>query len=412
VIRLLLFACLLSFSQPTYGADWPQILGPDRNAVVAEAPSNFGWSKDGPNVLWRSPAGSGVAGAAIVEGTAYLFFRVEDEEVLEARDLKSGQLQWTQKFPTSFQPRIMPDDGPLCVPTVKGDRIVLFGASGGLRCLERKSGKVLWSRDTHGEYGADEGYFGAGSSPLIVENLVLVNVGGFRQNAGVVAFELETGKTAWQTGAWQASYAAPILTQANGQPIAIFCTRLETVGLNPKTGEVLFQTPFGARGPTVNGATPVVRGDHLFLTASYNIGSVWARFDEKSIEVERAELDPMASQYTTPVPVGKSLIGCDGRQDGPDADLVCFDPATGDVRWRESGFGYATLIRVGDKLLIAKTDGEVVLAKASEDRFQILQRTSVLDGVTRALPALSGNTLILRNEQEWICVQLLTDGTF
>ncbi|MCG6155550.1 outer membrane protein assembly factor BamB family protein [Rubinisphaera margarita] len=409
MIRLLLFVCLLWTAQPTSASDWPQILGPDRNAVVAEAPPNFGWSGESPKVLWRTPAGSGVAGAAIVEGTAYLFFRVEDEEVLEARELKSGQLQWTQKFPTNYQPRIMPDDGPLCVPTISGDRIVLFGASGGLRCLERKTGKVLWSRDALEDYGADEGYFGAGSSPLITENLVLVNVGGFRDNAGVVAFDLKSGQTVWQTGAWQPSYSAPILTQVNGTPIAIFCTRLDTVGLNPKTGEVLFQTPFGARGPTVNGATPVVRGDHLFLTASYNIGSVWARFNDKSIEIERTGLDPMASQYTTPVPVGTSLIGCDGRQDGPDADLVCFDPATGDVRWRETGFGYATLIRVGNQLLIVKTDGELVLAKASEERLQILQRTSVLDGVTRALPALSGNVLVVRNEQEWICLQLVAD---
>ena len=386
--------------------DWPQILGPDRNGVARGEQLSLKWGEAGPEIIWKTSVGSGVAGVAVSDQIAVFVHRIDDEEIVEARNLTDGQPKWTQKFPTNYQPRVMPEDGPLCVPTISGDYVIIFGASGDLNCLQLSTGKVLWTRQTHQDFGADEGYFGAGSAPVVFENLVLVNVGGFRQNAGVVAFDLKTGKTLWQNGAWQPSYSAPVLTSVNDQPIAIFCTRYETVGLNPKSGEVLFQTPFGMRGPTVNGAAPLVIDDHLFLTASYGIGNVWAKFDQKSIEVLRSGLEPLASQYTTPVPVNQSLIGIDGRQDGPPADLISFNPASGKENWRQSGFGYATLIRADKHLLIMKTDGELVITKADDAKYQEVKRVQLMNGTTRALPALSNGYLIIRNENELACFQL------
>ncbi len=389
-----------------HAGDWPQILGPNRNGVAPGEQLSLNWSDSGPVKNWKASVGSGVAGVAVSDQFAVFVHRIDDLEIVEARHLTDGQLKWTQKFPTNYQPRVVPEDGPLCVPTIAGNSVLIFSASGDLSCLQLSDGKVLWTRQTHQDFGADEGYFGAGSAPLVFENSVLVNVGGFRQNAGVVAFDIKTGKTLWQNGAWQPSYSAPVLTEVDDQPIAIFCTRYETVGLNPKSGEVLFQTPFGMRGPTVNGAAPLVVGNHLFLTASYGIGNVWAKFDYKSIEVLRSGLEPLASQYTTSVPVNQSLIGIDGRQDGPPADLISFNPATGKENWRQSGFGYATLIRADKHLLIMKTDGELVIAKADDAMYQEVKRVQLMTGTTRALPALSNGYLLIRNENELACFHL------
>ncbi|MBL4885984.1 MAG: PQQ-binding-like beta-propeller repeat protein [Planctomycetaceae bacterium] len=384
--------------------DWPQILGPHRNGI-ADADENLvlNWKASGPKLLWQKPVGTGVAGVSVQGTTVVLFHRLENKEHVVAFDKVTGQKKWEQAFETAYIARIVPDNGPLCVPTIAEKVVIVYGASGRLHCLDLRTGKVNWTRETHPDYGANEGYFGTGSSPIVYKNLVLVNVGGFRQNAGVVAFHLQTGKTLWKNGAWKPGYSSPVLTTFNKQPLVIFVTREQTVGLHPETGAEQFSFHFGQRGPTVNGANPVVMNGHLFLTASYGIGNVWAKIESKKLTVLREGLAPLASQYTTPVVVGKSLVGIDGRQDGGESDLVCFDPATGKEFWRKTGFGYATIIKAGSHLLIMKSNGELIVAEASLKRYNELHRVQLSDSTVRAMPALSDGKLYIRDEKQLKC---------
>ncbi len=401
---IICFLLITSFSAEPRAGDWTQILGPNRSGVASsdEKISPGSIAKD-PRLLWEYPVGSGVAGVAVRGGTVILFHRLKDQEHVVAIDKLSGKKKWEQAFKTTYVARIVPDNGPLCVPLVTGNRVIVFGASGGLHCLDFQTGKVIWSRQTHEDFKADTGYFGAGSSPIVYKNLVLVNVGGFRQNAGVVAFDLQTGKTVWKNGAWKPSYSSPVLITYRNKPLVVFVTREQTVGLQPETGKEQFSLHFGQRGPTVNGANPVVIGEHLFLTASYGIGNVWAKIEPGKVTVLREQLKPLASQYTTPIRVGKSLIGIDGRQDSGPSDLVCFDPATGKEHWREAAFGYASLIKVGANLLIMKTDGELVIAGASSQGYQEKKRVRLSRSTVRALPAFSEGKLFIRDEKQLKC---------
>jgi hypothetical protein len=169
---------------------------------------------------------------------------------------------------------------------------------------------------------------------------------------------------------------------------------------------VRFQFPFGRIGTTVNGASPVVFDGHLFVTASYRIGSVFAKINGDAAEVLWRDPAILASQYTTCVESGGSLFGIHGRQDGPLAELRCFDPKARKILWAEPSFGYATLILVGDKLLILKTDGTLVLAAANPNKYEELARTQVCENTTRALPALAEGLLYVRDTQVLKCIDL------
>ncbi len=403
-ICLLLFHSIL---QNLSAADWTQILGPDRNGIAASTEKIIvNRKKSEPELLWQKPVGSGVAGVAVSGKTVILFHRLQDKEHVVAFDKVSGEKKWERSFATTYVARIVPDNGPLCVPVISGNNVIVFGASGGLHCLKLQTGKVNWSRETHQDFKADAGYFGAGSSPIVIGNLVLVNVGGFRQEAGVVAFDLQTGKTVWNKGAWKPSYSSPVLTTYRGQPLVIFVTREQSVGLHPQTGTQQFSFHFGQRGPTVNGANPVVMNGHLFLTASYGIGNVWAKIEPDKLTVVREGLKPLASQYTTPIRVENSLIGIDGRQDGGTSDLVCFDPVTGNEHWRESDFGYASIIKVGSYLLIVKTDGNLIVADASLKSYKERNRMQLSNSTIRALPAFSDGKIYIRDEKQLKCYNL------
>jgi len=392
--------------------DWPQLLGPARDGRAAgdeKLPASF--PGGGLPELWRRPVGSGYAGVAVAAGRVYLFHRVEDAERLEALDAATGRTLWTVDAPTSFAPQVGGNRGPLCVPVVAGDRVVTFGAQGMLSAVAAESGELLWRSATHREYGAQEGYFGAGSTPLVIGDRVIVNVGGSRRDAGIVAFALSDGAALWTKTAEPASYAAPVATAAGGRDHVLMLTRYQCLLLDPADGTIRWQFPFGQRGPTVNAATPVRLPDGgLVVTASYGIGSVGATFDERGVQRRWEGIDALATQYCTPILHGDHLYAFDGREDGPPGALVCIDARSGRRVWQIPDVGYGHVIGAGERLLALTNDGELILLAADPKRPTMLARTRVLRGGVHAAPALSGGVLFVRDDSSLVALPLGRSG--
>jgi outer membrane protein assembly factor BamB len=406
-------ACFLGSAIATAG-DWPQILGPSRNGVAVGETLAAAWPRGGPPTLWQREVGRGFAGVAVSQKVVLLFHRVGDAELVEALRASNAATLWKASFPARYVPSYTEDDGPRTVPLVGRGRVYVQGAAGQLRCLDLQSGKVLWERDTFADFNSQkpfhgeppEGYFGIASSPLLEGDKLLVNVGGDARQAGIVAFAADTGRTVWQATSERASYSSPVAVTVGGVRHAIFVTRLSVVSLNPDDGKVRFQFPFGRTGPTVNAANPVVFDGRLLVTASYGIGSVLARIGADRAELLWRDREILASQYTTCVESGGLLWGIHGRQDGPPAELRCFDPQTRRVLYSQPEFGYATLIKAGDKLLILKTDGRLVLAAARPDKYEELAQSQICDNTVRALPALAEGLLYVRDTQVLKCIDL------
>lgn len=392
---------------PAVAGDWPQILGPARTGIAAaDEKLADRWPEAGPPVRWRREVGAGYAGLAVCGDRAVLFHRQAAEEIVEALDVATGKTLWRSAHATRFRPQVGGGDGPLCTPVVHAGKVITCGAQGVVSCDELASGRRLWSRATHREFDAPEGYFGAGSTPLVVGAAVIVNVGG-RGDAGVVAFDLETGKTLWQRTAEAASYSAPVAVDVGGGPHVLMVARLSCLLIDAATGDVRWKFPFGQRGPTVNAASPVViGGDRFLVTSAYGVGCVCAAFDRAAAKPVWQGEGPLATQYCTPLLLGDHLYCIDGRDDVPPADLVCVAAATGREAWRERGFGYGTLLAADGKLLAAKTAGELVLLRATPAGVETLARSRPLPGTLRALPALSRGKLYLRDDATLICLDL------
>ena len=386
------------------GGDWPQIMGANRNGIAADEKLADKWPTDGPRSLWEAKIGSGFAGVAVAERVTVLFHRLADEDTLTAYNAESGQQLWSQGFPTRFQPAIVEDDGPRAVPTIHQGRVYALASAGGLYCVDIKTGKPVWQRQTQTEFHVPSAYFGAGSSPLVEGQTLILNVGGDKDRAGVVAFDLNTGKTVWQTTTEQASYSSPIVTTLDGQRVLLCVTRLNFVALDPATGKELARTPFGQRGPTVNGAVPVMIGQRVLLTASYGIGAELLSLSPSKIDIVWQD-ELLSSQYTTPIVHDGAVFGIDGRQDGGPISLKCFDPETRKVHWTKPGLAYATLIAADGKLLVVHTNGSARLAELNKTEYRELGTASLLRGTARALPALANGRLYIRNEQTLKCVQ-------
>jgi outer membrane protein assembly factor BamB len=381
------------------GGDWPQILGPDRNGVARDETLLPSWPPAGPRRLWSAPVGDGYAGPAVVGRQVVVFDREEGNERLRALSADTGKPQWQTEWPSKYRGGINPDKGPRCVPLVHKGRIYVFGPAGDLHCVELATGKKVWARELLADYAGNEGYFGAGSTPIVAGDKLLVNVGG-RGDAGLVALALSDGKTVWKATDEGASYSSPTQAAADEVSGVAFVTRMNAVIVDPETGKVRAQFPFGKRGPTVNAAMPLQFDNFLFVTASYGIGAQLVRLEKGGPEIVWANDETLSSQYSTPVYYQGYFYGTHGREDVGIAEFRCVEAATGKVMWSERDFPVAHVILAGDKLLILNTQGQLVLAHANPRKFEKLTSAELVASTTRALPALSAGKLYLRTNHD------------
>jgi outer membrane protein assembly factor BamB len=403
--RLLVVASLaVAASVPAIAIDWPQFLGPDRNGTYTGPPLSETWGASGPKVVWRKPVGQAFAGPAVVQNRVLLFHRVGSEEVLESLDAKTGAPVWRYAYPTTYRDDFGFDEGPRAVPVVADGVIYTFGAQGQLHAVDFAKGTRLWSEDTMKRFNVPKAYFGAGGSPLVEGGRVIANIGG--DKAGIVAFEAKTGKVAWTATDDDASYSSGMLATIAGRRSAIFLTRDNLIGLDPATGAIHFQRRWRARiAASVNAATPLVVGDSIFVSAEYGPGAGVLRVDGSKLVDVWASDEVLSNHYATSVYRDGYLYGYHGRQEfGPSLRAVEFK--TGAVKWSLDQFRAGSITLAGDKLLVIRESGEMLLAPASPQGFKPVARAQVLPGVVRPLPAIADGFVYVRNESTLVCLDL------
>jgi len=391
-IALLSLATCASSAQ---AGDWPQILGPNRNGHATDETLLDEWPSGGPEKLWSLQIGTGFAGPAIRDGVVYLFHRQASSELVWAVDLQTGKKLWTKSYRANYVPTVNPDDGPRCVPLVTETSVIVFGAAGALRSLDRKSGDRQWEVDLAERFSAPNGYFGAGSTPIAVNDRILVNIGG-RNRTAIVSLDSANGKILWTAFDDQASYSSPITTTINEKRYGIFVTRLNCIAIDPFVGDVHYQFEFGRSGPTVNAAMPLVHNNELFVSAAYGVGAKLVQLKPKSYKTIWENDDSLTCQYNTPVLVDGYLYGIHGREDYGNTELRCVDWKTGRVQWSERNFDPAHIIVADGKLILTRLDGTAILAKPSSDKFEKISSFRATTDITRAIPALSQGKLLVR----------------
>ncbi len=412
-IALLALISAMPLLEVDANADWPGLLGPTRNGLAdssSEIPNSFTGM---PKQIWKVEAGQGYAGPAVAGNDFVLFERVGESDRVRLLNLETGKEVWRRELKAAYRGGIDSDKGPRSVPTILENSVLVYSAAGDLTLLARKHGSVIWTRALRKEYEAEDGYFGAGSTPLVVSDQAIVILGG--KAASVVCVSLADGKTVWESSQAEASYASPILIQptpgsAVTNPIVVIPAKLKTLGLDLKTGKLLWEFPFGQRGPTVNAATPVVTADgDFFLTSSYGIGSLLVRPAQSTAQIVHKGVD-LSSQYSTPVVLAGKIFGSDGREDGGEGAYKCLQASDGRLLWEQSEMPICHTIGVGNTLLILGIGGEIWTVNSSATKFQPLWKSSLPKGKYRALPAFSGNRLYTRTSNgtgdAWFCFQI------
>jgi outer membrane protein assembly factor BamB len=195
------------------GSDWPQYRGVHRDGVAPGAGLASAWPEGGPRVVWKTALGSAFSQLVVHGDGLFTGASSEDREFLVRLDRETGKEVWRapvgELFADSF------GAGPRSTPTVDGTRVFFLGAKGTLVAVDAGDGSMLWSADLVARFGAEVPRFGFSGSPLVVGDLLLIEVGG-KDEASLVAFDKTNGERKWAALSGPAGYGSAIVTEILG----------------------------------------------------------------------------------------------------------------------------------------------------------------------------------------------------
>ncbi len=374
------------------GVDWPGFLGPAGDSTSPETGLIAPWPEEGLSLLWTLELGEGYAAPTVVRGRLLLFGRFGDAARLRCLDAETRQELWRFEYPTDYDDRYGYNGGPRCCPVVDGNRVYLHGVEGMLHCLRLSDGELIWKVDTQAEFGFVQNFFGAGSTPLVFDDVLLVAVGGsppgsdrvrFEQlqgnGSGVVAFDKLTGKERYRLSDELASYASPVVSTINQRPWAFVFARGGLIAFDPRNGQQEFHFPWRARiFESVNAANPVVVGSRVFISECYGPGSALldvapGRYQVVWQDEARARERALQAHWTTPVHHEGVLYGVSGRH-LREGELRAIELATGRVLWSEPEFTRGSLLKADGYLIALSELGELRLIRLNPQRYQEVSR--------------------------------------
>ena len=200
-----LLALSLLTSGTVNAGDWGAWRGPARDGVSKEMGLRQSWPEGGPKMVWRvDQMGGGYSTPSIVGDRVYLLGNEGmDNEYVRALKVEDGSIVWSTRIGKVGLPDQKPSyPGSRSTPTVDGEKIYAFSSDGDLACLERSTGKVVWSRNVQADFGGQPGRWAYAESPLVDGDVVVITPGG--QQSAMVALHKATGKTSWTTSLGEA----------------------------------------------------------------------------------------------------------------------------------------------------------------------------------------------------------------
>ncbi len=379
------------------GADWPGFRGPDRDGIIPGVRIATDWSASPPVELWRRPIGPGWSSFAVHGDLLYTQEQRGDDEVVACYKVTTGEPVWRHRDAARFW-ESNAGAGPRGTPTISDGRVYTFGATGILNVLDAGDGAVVWSRNAASDTDAKVPGWGFASSPLVVDDVVIVAVEG-----ALVAYDLATGDPRWFGPAGGDSYSSPHLLRIDGVAQILLMSKTGATSVAPADGTLLWEHPWpgGTRivqpALTADGDILISRGEKTGMrriAVAHGPGG-WT-IEERWTSIR---LKPYFSDF----------VVHDGHAFGFDGSiLACIDVEDGKRKWKGGRYGSGQLVLLADQdlLLVLSEKGELALVAAAPDQFTELARFPAIEGKTWNHPVLVGDVLLVRNGQEMVAFRL------
>lgn len=381
---------------------WPSFRGSDRQSRVQGPKLSTDWEKNPPRQLWKIPVGP--AWSSFVVAGKLLFTQEQrgDAETIVCYDADSGREVWSQSATDRFDDPLG-GPGPRATPTLHQGHLFVMGAGGLVMRLEPKSGEIVWTQDLRKLAERDPPMWGFSSSPLVVDDKVIVYAGG-ADDKGLFALDVDTGEVKWNAAAGSQSYASPQLMTIEDQAV---------VALLDETGLRLFDSGDGSTQLAYTWPHDGYRSlqpyplDEKSVLIPTGMGSGTRKVqleltDQKWNGEEIWTSRNLKPDFNDLVVLGDYVYGFDGEI------FTCVDVETGQRQWKGGRYGKGQVLAIqsSEMLLVITEFGEIVLVDANPEDHIELAKFQAIEGKTWNHPVLVGDRLYVRNASEAACFEL------
>lgn len=382
-------------------ADWPGWRGPNRNGSVLWLPDRLPAK---PRVVWTQPlTNSGLAGVSVSGGYVVVADRdaKDENDIFRCFQAADGKPVWKLIYPAVG--RLDYGNSPRATPTIADGKVYLLGAFGDFHCLDLVTGKTIWNTHLEGEFGAKKPTWGYASSPLLVDDKVIINPGG--PQASLVALNAKTGEVVWKTPGAPAAYGSFVLGELGGKRQIVGYDANSLGGWDPATGSRLWTVTPAASGD-FNVPTPSVYQGRLIVSTENNGTRVYCFSPEgKVLPKPLVTEESLSPDTTTPIVAGDRLVGCRG-------ELICLNlTSSPKVAWTASGSAfhdYCSFFSCGSRVLMMSFRGQLLLFDVKAKNYQLLGKASTFDPAIGSYshPAFVGKKLFVRSATRLTCYDL------
>lgn len=399
MIRPLLsgFFAIALLLTPVYGADWPVFRGPNADGISPERGINKDWNQKPPRVLWKvALSDKGWAAPSVAAGRLFIVDHQGNNDVVRALDAATGKDLWQYTYPDA---EINRHGFTVNTPLVVDGKVYVYSRRGKIHCLRAETGEKVWSRDLGAEFPGDTPPWGFCLSPVADDSALILGVAG--KTASAILLDKETGKTLWQAGAFQVSYATPVVATLGGRKQYLFFGVDGLVSLDPAAGTELWRVPWPTKFGGKKGPTPVLVGERIFLATTEGGDTGFVDLAGGTPQVVWSHKE-MQDHFPTPIYYHGRVYGSSDPK-----FLVCIDPATGTILWKQETGQYTSVLGVDDTVIaLSGKTGDLIQIDATAPEYKELGRCTPLGGTSWAAPILSEGRLYLRNEKELACIDL------
>jgi outer membrane protein assembly factor BamB len=404
--------------------NWPEFRGPRGDGTSSATKLPLHWSEQ-QNVKWQTPIHGRAWSSPVIwdqqiwmttattNGRELFVVCVDRDSGRITRDLKLFDVekpQYAHPFNTYASP----------TPAIEAERLyVTFGAPG-TACVDTQTGQVLWSRrDLECNH-----FRGAGSSPILYRDLVILNFDG-SDHQFVVAFDKQTGRTCWQnnrsiafqdlgpdgqpemSGDYRKAFATCQMASFDGQPTLLSQGSKALYAYEPLTGAELWRVE---ERTSYSGSTRPVTGHGLvFLPCGFSSGQVLAVRPGRRGEVLDAKTNAPANmqlgvmwkdKHHAPKKPSLLLLGDLLYAIDDIGTATCWEAMSGRVIWSERIGGHysASPLAAGGRIYLFSEEGKTTIIAEGRE-FKRLADNQLGDGFM-ASPAVSGHALYLRSRTQ------------
>lgn len=406
-IACLTFFLLMLTTASAQSSDWAQWGGPHRNFTSETKGLASTWPATGPRRIWQRELGEGYSAIAAERGMLFTMYRKGENEIAIALDATTGKTVWEYSYVAPFSPEydMSNGPGPHATPLVTGNLVCTSGATGKLHCLDKRSGKVLWSHDLIKEFHGTVRVNGYSCSPIAHKDKIVMMVGG--PASSLVAFNQKDGSVVWKKHDFKNSTSSPILINVDGQDQLVALMYGEVVGVDPNNGNLLWTNPHPVEYG-LNTSTPVWGSDNLlFISSGYDGGSRVIKLSRAGDKTSIAELWAhrlMRVHFTNAIRVGDFVYGSSGDF-GP-APFTAIYIKTGKVVWRNRTFPRASFLLADGRFIILDEDGHLLLATVTPEGLTVISKVELLSRQAWTVPSLAGTRLYLRDRKNIMALEL------